>query len=268
MSPFEIVYDFNPLSPIDLLVLSYTAHGSLDGEEHAMKIKQVCTTCTRGRERGRSNDASGFIQFAGTTCPKFNATEYFREEQPKYTLNDAPPVVKKQPKKDRVAWVAYQNKKLEDELKKGPKVLRRKMFYVYDEVYMMYELMNYTGTTCTRGRERGRSNDASGFIQFAGTTCPKFSATEYFREEQPKYTLNDAPPVVKKQPKKDRVAWVAYQNKKLEGELKKGPKVLRRKMFYVYDEVYMMYELMSYTGHEGKYLDGERSFAECIKLFR
>nr|GMC62869.1 hypothetical protein Iba_chr02cCG7910 [Ipomoea batatas] len=51
-----------------------------------------------------------------------------------------------------------------------------------------------------------------------GTTGPKFSATEYFREDQPKYTLNYAPPVVKKQPKKDRVAWVMKINTRMEKE--------------------------------------------------
>nr|GMC62148.1 hypothetical protein Iba_scaffold32029CG0010 [Ipomoea batatas]GME06488.1 hypothetical protein Iba_scaffold4341CG0210 [Ipomoea batatas] len=40
-----------------------------------------------------------------TTCPKFGVIDYFKEEQPKYTLNDAPPLIKKRPKKDQVAWV-------------------------------------------------------------------------------------------------------------------------------------------------------------------
>nr|GMD50486.1 CTTNBP2 N-terminal-like protein [Ipomoea batatas] len=88
------------------------------------------------------------------------------------------------------------------------------------------------------------------------------------REEQPKYTLNNAPPLIKKQPKKDQVAWVANQNRILEEELKKGPEVPRRKMIYLSDEVNMMKELINYTGHEGKHLDGGRSFSECIKWFR
>lgn len=41
MSPFETVYGFNPLSPIDLLVLPYSAHDSLDGEDRAKKIKEM-----------------------------------------------------------------------------------------------------------------------------------------------------------------------------------------------------------------------------------
>nr|GLL20339.1 uncharacterized protein LOC109193258 [Ipomoea trifida] len=119
-----------------------------------------------------------------------------------------------------------------------------------------------------RGRGRGRSSGVSGFSQFAGTTGPKFGVIDYFREEQPKYTLNNAPPLIKKQPKKDQVAWVANQNRILEEELKKGPEVPRRKMIYLSDEVNMMKELMNYTGHEGKHLDGGRSFSECIKWFR
>nr|GMC80224.1 uncharacterized protein LOC109181202 [Ipomoea batatas] len=93
-----------------------------------------------------------------------------------------------------------------------------------------------------RGRGRGRSSGGSGFSQFAGTTGPKFGVIDYFREEQPKYTLNDAPPLIKKQPKKDQVAWVANQNRILEEELKKG--------------------------HEGKHLDEGMSFPGCIKWFR
>nr|GMC66876.1 hypothetical protein Iba_chr02eCG9720 [Ipomoea batatas] len=77
---------------------------------------------------------------------------------------------------------------------------------------------SFSPTRRCRGRERERSNGVSGFIQFAGTTGPKFSATEYFREDQPKYTLNYAPPVVKKQPKKDRVAWVMKINTRMEKE--------------------------------------------------
>nr|GMD86554.1 uncharacterized protein LOC109181202 [Ipomoea batatas] len=60
---------------------------------------------------------------------------------------------------------------------------------------------------------------------------------------------------------------VANQNRILEEELKKGPEV-PRKMIYLSDEVNMMKELINYTGHEGKHLDGGRSFPECIKWFR
>nr|GMC89379.1 uncharacterized protein LOC109181202 [Ipomoea batatas] len=100
------------------------------------------------------------------------------------------------------------------------------------------------------------------------TTGPKFGVIDYFREEQPKYTLNDAPPLIKKQPKKDQVAWVANQNRILEEELKKSLEAPRRKMFYLSDEVNMIKELINYTGHEGKHLDGGWSFLECIKWFR
>nr|GMD79600.1 hypothetical protein Iba_chr13dCG5500 [Ipomoea batatas] len=79
---------------------------------------------------------------------------------------------------------------------------------------------------------------------------------------------NDNDLDMEKQPKKDQVAWVVNQNRRLEDELKKGPEVTRRKMFYVTDEDYMMHELMDYTGHEDKYLDARRSFAKCIKWFR
>nr|GLL37484.1 uncharacterized protein LOC109192376 [Ipomoea trifida] len=119
-----------------------------------------------------------------------------------------------------------------------------------------------------RGRERGKSSGGSGFSQFVGTTDPKFGVIDYFRDEQPKYTLNDAPPLIKKQSKKDQVAWVANQNRILEEELKKGLEVPRRKMIYLSDEVNMMKELINYTGHEGKHLDGGRSFPECIKWSR
>nr|GMC68976.1 uncharacterized protein LOC109181202 [Ipomoea batatas] len=62
--------------------------------------------------------------------------------------------------------------------------------------------------------------------------------------------------------------FAANQNRILEEELKKGPEVPRRKMIYLSDEVNMMKELINYTGHEGKHLDGGRSFSECIKWFR
>nr|GLL27076.1 hypothetical protein Itr_chr05CG10930 [Ipomoea trifida] len=44
-----------------------------------------------------------------TTGPKFGVIDYFREEQLKYTLNDAPPLIKKRPKKDQVASVMKAN---------------------------------------------------------------------------------------------------------------------------------------------------------------
>nr|GMC80226.1 hypothetical protein Iba_chr04aCG18370 [Ipomoea batatas] len=49
-----------------------------------------------------------------TTGPTFGVIDYFREEQPKYTLNDAPPLIKKQPKKDQVAWVMKANTWMEE----------------------------------------------------------------------------------------------------------------------------------------------------------
>nr|GMC82650.1 hypothetical protein Iba_chr04bCG15370 [Ipomoea batatas] len=49
-----------------------------------------------------------------TTGPKFGVIDYFREEQPKYTLNDVPPLIKKQPKKDQVAWVMKANTWMEE----------------------------------------------------------------------------------------------------------------------------------------------------------
>nr|GME10881.1 hypothetical protein Iba_scaffold11018CG0080 [Ipomoea batatas] len=82
----------------------------------------------RGRGRGRSH-GSDFSQFAGTTSSKFGVIDYFREEQSKYTLNDAPPVIKKQLKKDQVAWIAYQNRFLKSQEGKC---------FVFDEVYMMH----------------------------------------------------------------------------------------------------------------------------------
>nr|GMC75256.1 hypothetical protein Iba_chr03dCG3210 [Ipomoea batatas] len=56
-----------------------------------------------------------------------------------------------------------------------------------------------TGSSTRRGRGREKSS-GSDFVQFAGTTYPKFGAIDYFREERSKYTLNDASPIIKKQP--------------------------------------------------------------------
>ena len=40
MSPFEIVYGFNPLTPLDLLPLPVTKRESLDGHRKAEMVKK------------------------------------------------------------------------------------------------------------------------------------------------------------------------------------------------------------------------------------
>ncbi|MCR2848174.1 hypothetical protein KN825_16735, partial [Weizmannia coagulans] len=44
MSPFEIVYGFNPLTPLDLLPLSVNERDSLDGHKKAKKVKKLYET--------------------------------------------------------------------------------------------------------------------------------------------------------------------------------------------------------------------------------
>jgi hypothetical protein len=40
-SPFEIVYDFNPLTPMDLIPLPFEERVSLDGEKKAKMVRQL-----------------------------------------------------------------------------------------------------------------------------------------------------------------------------------------------------------------------------------
>jgi hypothetical protein len=40
-SPFEIVYDFNPLTPMDLIPLPFEEKVSLDGEKKAKMVRQL-----------------------------------------------------------------------------------------------------------------------------------------------------------------------------------------------------------------------------------
>ena len=40
-SPFEIVYGFNPLTPLDLSPLSMSKHVNLDGKKKAEFVKQI-----------------------------------------------------------------------------------------------------------------------------------------------------------------------------------------------------------------------------------
>jgi hypothetical protein len=40
-SPFEIVYDFNPLTPLDLLPLSVNEKTNLDGQKKAEMVKKL-----------------------------------------------------------------------------------------------------------------------------------------------------------------------------------------------------------------------------------
>ena len=44
MSPFEIVYGFNPLTPLDLLPLPITEKESLDGHRKAEMVKKIHET--------------------------------------------------------------------------------------------------------------------------------------------------------------------------------------------------------------------------------
>nr|GMC95540.1 hypothetical protein Iba_chr05cCG9550 [Ipomoea batatas] len=73
----------------------------------------------KGEESSHLALSPSFAPIGSTTGPKFGVIDYFREGQPKYTLNDAPPLIKKRPKKDQVASVANQNSRLEEELKKA-----------------------------------------------------------------------------------------------------------------------------------------------------
>ena len=40
-SPFEIIYEFNPVTPMDLIPLSFEEMVSLDGEKKAKMVKQL-----------------------------------------------------------------------------------------------------------------------------------------------------------------------------------------------------------------------------------
>ena len=51
MSPFEIVYGFNPLTPLDLLPLLVNEKESLHGHQKAKMVKKLHEMVT-GRKRG------------------------------------------------------------------------------------------------------------------------------------------------------------------------------------------------------------------------
>ena len=40
-SPFEVVYGFNPLTPMDLIPLPIKEQGSLDGKKKAKMVKEI-----------------------------------------------------------------------------------------------------------------------------------------------------------------------------------------------------------------------------------
>ena len=40
-SPFEVVYGFNTLTPMDLIPLPINEHGSLDGKKKTKKVKEI-----------------------------------------------------------------------------------------------------------------------------------------------------------------------------------------------------------------------------------
>ena len=54
-SPFEIVYGFNPLTPLDLLPLSVNEMTSLDGEKKAEMVKKLHESVRKHIEKKMSN---------------------------------------------------------------------------------------------------------------------------------------------------------------------------------------------------------------------
>nr|GMC48498.1 hypothetical protein Iba_scaffold29720CG0010 [Ipomoea batatas] len=79
------------------LLMDYAKKG-IESSHLALSPSFAPTGSSTGRGRGREKSSGiDFVQFAGTTYPKFGAIDYFREERPKYTLNDASPIIKKQP---------------------------------------------------------------------------------------------------------------------------------------------------------------------------
>ena len=59
-SPFEIVYDFNPLTPLDLSPLPMFEHVNLDGKKKAEFVKQI-------HEKARLNIERRIEQYAKQT---------------------------------------------------------------------------------------------------------------------------------------------------------------------------------------------------------
>nr|GMC71662.1 zinc finger BED domain-containing protein RICESLEEPER 2-like [Ipomoea batatas] len=79
------------------LLMDYAKKG-IESSHLALSPSFAPTGSSTGRGRGREKSSGiDFVQFAGTTYPKFGDIDYFREERPKYTLNDASPIIKKQP---------------------------------------------------------------------------------------------------------------------------------------------------------------------------
>jgi hypothetical protein len=50
-SPFEIVYGFNPLTPLDLLPLPVNERASLDGQKKAEMVKKLHESVQQHREK-------------------------------------------------------------------------------------------------------------------------------------------------------------------------------------------------------------------------
>ena len=50
-SPFKIVYDFNPLKPLDLIPLPVNEHVNLDGKKNADFVKQIHEKTRQNIER-------------------------------------------------------------------------------------------------------------------------------------------------------------------------------------------------------------------------
>ena len=54
-SPFEIVYGFNPLTPLDLMPLPLSEHANLDGKKNAEFVKQIHEETRLNIERRREH---------------------------------------------------------------------------------------------------------------------------------------------------------------------------------------------------------------------
>ena len=66
MSPFEIVYGFNPLTPLDLLPLPITERESLDGHRKAKMVKKLMRRFgNKFRSQQRLDSARTFLVMMG-----------------------------------------------------------------------------------------------------------------------------------------------------------------------------------------------------------
>ena len=84
-SPFEVVYDFNPLTPMDLCPLPVSKLVNVDGESKEKYVKQINQQVRNRIEKQNSNLVIGFgCIFAKKGFPTKGNLSYMRVEMDRF----------------------------------------------------------------------------------------------------------------------------------------------------------------------------------------